>query len=139
MNGDIVVGCDGSRCARAALDVAITAAKELGDRLILVFGDEPPGRSSGEEFRDHRRALEEMGSKILAEAAEKAREAGVEVETLLAPKKPHEALDGVARERGARMIVVGSYGEGPFRSAILGSTPHKLLHISDTPILCVPA
>ena len=139
MNGEIVVGCDGSRCAEAALRVAITAAKELNDRLILVFGDEPPGRSSGEEFRDHRRALDEMGTGLLEAAAAKARESGVEVETLLVPKKPHEALDGVARARGARMIVVGSYGEGPFRSAILGSTPHKLLHISETPILCVPA
>jgi nucleotide-binding universal stress UspA family protein len=37
------------------------------------------------------------------------------------------------------LIVVGTYDEGPFRSAILGSTPHKLLHISETPVLCVPA
>lgn len=139
MNGNIVVGCDGSRCAEAALRVAITAAKELNDRLILVFGDEPPGRTAGEEFRDHRRALAEMGSEILDAAAEKARAEGIEVETMLVSQSPVAALDGVARERGARMIVVGSYGEGPFRSAILGSTPHKLLHISETPILCVPA
>ena len=26
------------------------------------------------------------------------------------------------------MIVVGSYGESPIKGAILGSTPHKLLH-----------
>ncbi len=139
MNREIVVGCDGSRCAGAALEVAMNTAGELGDRLVLVFGDEPPGRAAGEEFRDHRRVLEEMGSKVLEEAARKAREAGVEAETLLVPQKPAAALDAVARERGARMIVVGSYGEGPFRSAILGSTPHKLLHISETPVLCVPA
>jgi hypothetical protein len=30
-------------------------------------------------------------------------------------------------------------GEGPFKSAILGSTPHKLLPISEVPVLCVPA
>jgi nucleotide-binding universal stress UspA family protein len=68
-----------------------------------------------------------------------AREAGVETETELVPRKPSVALEGVAREREARLIVVGTYGEGPFRSAILGSTPHKLLHISETPVLCVPA
>ncbi len=32
-----------------------------------------------------------------------------------------------------------SVGEGPFKSAILGSTPHKLLHVSEVPVLCVPA
>jgi nucleotide-binding universal stress UspA family protein len=44
-----------------------------------------------------------------------------------------------ARQRSARLIVVGTYGKGSFRSVILGSTPHKLLHISDVPVLCVPA
>jgi nucleotide-binding universal stress UspA family protein len=34
--------------------------------------------------------------------------------------------------------VVGTYGESPLRSAILGSTPHKLLHASTRPVLCVP-
>jgi len=35
-------------------------------------------------------------------------------------------------------IVVG-YGESPMRSAILGSTPHKLLHLSERPVVVVPA
>ena len=37
------------------------------------------------------------------------------------------------------MIVVGTYGEHPLRGAILGSTPHKLLHLSSRPVLAVPA
>ena len=38
----------------------------------------------------------------------------------------------------ARLIVVGTYGDSPMRGAILGSTPHKLLHWSSRPVLCVP-
>jgi nucleotide-binding universal stress UspA family protein len=38
-----------------------------------------------------------------------------------------------------RRFIVGTYGESPLRSAILGSTPHQLLQISETPVLCVPA
>lgn len=136
---DVVLGFDGSPSSRSALYAAIEQAKQFGDRLVAVFGDEPPGRSAGEEFGEHRRVLEERGKDLLDEAAGAAREAGVEVETLLVPRKPAVALEGVARERGARLIVVGTYGEGPFRSAILGSTPHKLLHVSDVPVLCVPA
>jgi len=34
--------------------------------------------------------------------------------------------------------VVGTYGESPLRGAMLGSTPHKLLHWSSRPVLCVP-
>lgn len=33
---------------------------------------------------------------------------------------------------------VGGWGESPIRGAILGSTPHKLLHLSDTPVVVVP-
>jgi nucleotide-binding universal stress UspA family protein len=59
---ELVVGCDGSDGAEAALEVAITAARELGDRLVLVFGYEPPGRMVGDEFKAHLRALEEYGA-----------------------------------------------------------------------------
>ena len=45
----------------------------------------------------------------------------------------------VADERDARIIAVGTYAESPLRGAILGSTPHKLLHLSTRPVLVVPA
>lgn len=47
------------------------------------------------------------------------------------------ALEETARQRSARLIVVGTYGKGSFGSAISGSTPHKLLHISEVPVLSV--
>ena len=47
------------------------------------------------------------------------------------------ALEETSRQRSARLIVVSTYGKGSFRSAIPGSAPHKLLHISE--VLCVPA
>lgn len=134
---EIVVGCDGSEGAKAALKFAASMAGELGDSLVLVFAYEPPGRLVGEEFKEHSKALEEYGNGILREADRMAGDLGVEAETLLVPKDPVVALDGLARERGARVIAVGTYGESPIRSAILGSTPHKLLHISETPVLCV--
>lgn len=135
----MVLGYDDSLPAQAALQVAIEQATVFGDELLIVFGDEPPGWTVGDEVREHRRALEELGTKLVDDAAREAREAGVEVETLLVPLKPATALDAVARDRGARLIVVGTYGESPFGSAFLGSTPHRLLHISPTPVLCVSA
>ncbi|QIN84051.1 universal stress protein [Rubrobacter tropicus] len=137
--GDVVLGYDGSRSTRMALDVAIEQARAFGDRLVVVFADEPPGRSAGEEFREHRRALDEIGEQALADAAERAKASGVEAETLLVPERPAVALEATARSHATRLIVVGTYGEGPFKSAILGSTPHKLLHFSEVPVLCVPS
>ncbi len=136
---EIILGFDGSRSARAALNVAVEQAQAFGDKLVVVFADEPPGRSAGEEFREHQRALDEMAERAFAEAKEVARTAGIEVETLLVHERPPVALESTARGRETRLIVVGTYGEGPFRSAILGSTPHKLLHFSEVPVLCVPS
>jgi nucleotide-binding universal stress UspA family protein len=45
---------------------------------------------------------------------------------------------GAASRRRARLIVVGTWGESPMRGALLGSAPHKLLHLSRFPVLCVP-
>jgi nucleotide-binding universal stress UspA family protein len=45
----------------------------------------------------------------------------------------------VADEREARMIVVGSFGEAPLKSIVLGSTTNKLLHLTERPVLVVPA
>ena len=57
----------------------------------------------------------------------------------LVSAKPVEALLEEAERYDATVIVVGTWGESPLRGAILGSTAHKLLHLSRRPVLCVPA
>ena len=132
----LVVGYDGSDSARSALDQALTLAADLGDRVVVAYGYDPGG--PGEEYKVHREAVREIGEQVTAEAAERAREAGIEVEVVLRAERPVEALLALTSEWEARMIVVGTFGESPLRSAILGSTPHKLLHLSDVPVLVVP-
>ncbi len=53
-------------------------------------------------------------------------------------ERPVDLLIRLADEHDARMIVVGSYAESPLRGAVLGSVPHKLLHLSERPVLAVP-
>jgi nucleotide-binding universal stress UspA family protein len=134
----IVLGYDGSGCARCALKTALDLCKALGDRLVIAYAYEPPGRIAGEEFAAHRRALEEIGEQMTGEALERAKSAGVEAEIELVSERPAEALRRLAVVHDARMIVVGTQGESPLRSAILGSIPHKLLQVSDRPVLVVP-
>ena len=76
---EIIVGYDGSDCSRAALDEACGLAKELGDKVVVVFGYAPGGYGGG-EIPTHREAVEELGEQITAEAAERAERAGVEHE-----------------------------------------------------------
>ncbi len=83
--------------------------------------------------------MREVGERATAEAAERARAAGIEVEVELRAERPVQALMSLAAERNARAIVVGSLGEHPIKGAILGSTPYRLVHLSEHPILVVPA
>jgi nucleotide-binding universal stress UspA family protein len=135
---EIVVGYDGSDCGKAALDEALKLAASFGDKVVVVFGYAPPGLWGG-EIVEHAEAVEELGQKVMAEAKSQAASSGVPTETALVAKKPSEALVEVADERGARMIVVGSYGDPPLKGAILGSTPYRLLHTAAVPVLVVPA
>jgi nucleotide-binding universal stress UspA family protein len=136
--GTIVVGCDASECATAALEVAVDLARQLGDRVVIAYAYGPPVPSAGEEVQVHKQALEELGERVTDPALERAQSAGVEAQVELVAERPVPALLDVAREHGARLIVVGTYGESPLRGAILGSVPHKLLQASEIPVLVVP-
>lgn len=135
--GTIVVGYDGSDCAQAALSTALDVARALGDDIVVAFGFE--ANPVGGEAIDYWRALREHGESVLAQAAARAQAAGVSVESVVMEEAPAQALADLARERDARVIVVGTNGEGPLRGALLGAVPHKLLHLADRPVLVVPA
>jgi nucleotide-binding universal stress UspA family protein len=136
MADTLVVGYDGSECARAALEAAIHFAGTTGDEIVIAFGYEPGGY--GEEHAAHREEVRKFGERVTAPAIERAEAAGVKATLALVPERPTDALISLAEEHDARAIVVGTYGESPIRGAILGSTPHKLLHLSGPPVLVVP-
>lgn len=99
MSGEIVLGYDGSECAEAALAQAIRLALSLGSPLVVVYAAEPPGRSVGEEYREHRKALMEIGEERTAKALAAAEAQGVAAERLVLEERPAE---GRPRRRGAR-------------------------------------
>jgi nucleotide-binding universal stress UspA family protein len=131
----IVLGYDESPGSRPALAMAVSLAARFDEPLVLVYGAEPPG-GLGEEFRAHQRALAEMGRTAVEHAVAEA--AGVRTVVEVLDAKPAQALVDAADRHDSRVIVVGTSGESPLRGAILGSVPHKLLQISDRPVLCVP-
>jgi nucleotide-binding universal stress UspA family protein len=132
-----VLGYDGTDGARAALNAVVDLAAELGDTLVVVFASEVS--RLGGEVHDYEEALRERGRALLEEARAVAGEAGVESELVMRELSSAEALIEVADEHDARLIAVGSYGERPLKSALVGSTPTRLLHLSRRPVLVVRA
>lgn len=138
MARDVVLGYDGSEGSRAALAVATAVATAFDAPLAVVFGYEP--NPVGGESADYRHQLQVLGDEVVAHAVEEARSRApaLSIEPLVVPMRPVDSLLEVARARQALVIVVGTTGERPIVGAILGSVPHKLLHLSHVPVLVVP-
>jgi nucleotide-binding universal stress UspA family protein len=136
MSAGVVVGYDGSDCAKVALGAATEIAKQYGEKLIIAFGYEL-NKVTG-EIGDYHHALQELATTRLKEGAALVSDEGVEIEAVIMEEAPAKALVELADTRDARMIVVGTRGESPLHGALLGSTPHKLVHLSTRPVLVVP-
>jgi nucleotide-binding universal stress UspA family protein len=136
MSAGIVVGYDGSDCAKAALATAADIAKRYGEKLVIAFAYEV-NRVAG-EVGDYHHALEDLAQTRLQEAAALVGGSGLEVEAVIMEESPAKALVDLADARDARVIVVGTRGESPLHAALIGSTPQKLVHMSGRPVLVVP-
>jgi len=134
----LVVGYDGSPCSEAALEQAIELARALEATLLVAYAAGPPNRSVGEEHREYRQALAELGTAATDRGVSRAREAGVDAEARLVDAPPVDALLDLAEQVAARLVVVGTTGERPLAGMILGSVPYKLLHRARLPVLVVP-
>jgi nucleotide-binding universal stress UspA family protein len=85
------------------------------------------------------RLQREHASTVAANGAEFARSVGLAAEALAVPDVVDVAdtLIGIARRRGAAVVVVGSHGISGLRSRLLGSVARKLIEHCDRPILVI--
>ena len=137
MAGPIILGYDGSDCAKAALDQTIILAGALQADVVVAFGY--ASNPMGGETQDEELAIRGMGEALASEAVTKLQAAGIDTSVELVHDRPAQSILRVADEHAAILIVVGNHGESPMLGAILGSVPHKLLHRATVPVLVVPA
>ena len=144
----IVLGYDGSACAKEALDAAVDIARDQpGSRIVVVHGCEVNlavggGPMAAElvvpEFKDVEPPVEGGIRTLLDEATTRIAAAGIAAKSSLEWESAAAALLDAAKRESADMIVVGGHGTGAIRGILLGSTPYKLLHHSHVPVLVVP-
>lgn len=135
----IVVGIDGSKGSKKALDWAAEEAKLHGATLELVhvyeapFTHEPVGRV--EDVERVMAGAHEMAKRTL-ESFRSEVDAGVRVKTFpLLDSSASHAL--VEHSKGADMLVVSARGLGPFRRLVLGSVSTQLAHHAEVPLVIV--
>ena len=138
MYDKILVAVDQSPVAERVL----AAARELAQltkgevRVVHLREREVLGGRAGVldfETGDEARATAERAVRALAEGGIKA--SGEARNTPFG----HAAREIVeeARDFGAGVIVMGSRGHGDLAGLVLGSTAHKVIHLTDRPVLVV--
>lgn len=133
----IVVAVDASSGAEAATERAVALATQMGTSVHAVHVVHIPPTvyaamgavpdASAEIMRLERKAVWERIAPLLPEDAQQ-----VDLEGY-----PADAVAEYAAAQGADLIVVGSRGRGAIASLVLGSTSHRLIHITDLDLLVV--
>ncbi len=125
MFNSIVVGTDGSDTATQAVREAIDVAGAVGATLELVSAYAP--------VPEKRQEVEAS----LADAADLARAAGVNVNTHARQGDPADAILDVAEEQNADLVIIGNKGMTGAKRFLLGSVPDKISHHSPCSVLIV--
>jgi len=91
----------------------------------------------GEISADLHKAETERVGIVLAATKVRIEEAGVSCETIALDGPASEEICCVARERNARLVVVGAHGWGRLGRMIHGSVSTAVLHDAPCPVLVV--
>lgn len=144
MTPSIVCGIDASPQAGAALRVASALAQRMGLTLVVVHAVPTPTPdlllTAPAHVPVHVEQIDflghDTGERLLTQAVE-----AVDVplaEQRLERGRAAERLCAVAREEQARLVVVGSRGDGAIRTALLGSVSAAVVRDAPCPVVVVP-
>ena len=151
--GPVLIGYDGSEVARAAVR---HAAELFAGRPAVLATVWEPGLAMApvglpddigmgnlapdmETIEAVDRGQREHASTVAGEGAEFARSLGLVAEPQAVPDEVDvaETLLGIAQERGAAVVVVGSHGISGLRPRLLGSVSRKVVEHCDRPVLVI--
>jgi nucleotide-binding universal stress UspA family protein len=143
----ILLATDGSKDAEVAARTATDLAKSTSSELHIVyvghmppvFYESPGAWALDPDLRGRMGERAEEGARTkLDEQVQRVKESGGEVVGAHARLgRPDAEIVGLAEELGAGLIVLGSRGLGPLRSALMGSVSHSVVRHAHCPVLVV--
>lgn len=157
----LLLSIDGTDASRTALAYAVDVAGRLDADLLVTYvleqvpeeatpadgvddGENDDGENDTADAEDVppvvRDAIEDArttGERLLREASNRARAAGLDVETAMLTGDPHEVISSCAEREGVDGIVVGhrtaTDGEG-----VIDSVAQRLIDHASVPVTVVP-
>jgi nucleotide-binding universal stress UspA family protein len=135
----ILLAYDGSEGAIMALNAGINLAKIHQAELCALAVQEKLPRFSGtiDEVQEEKEFADRQYGKLLEAARARAKEAGVDLKTLLRPGHPAQTIVRVAKEGKFDLVLVGHSGLSGVWAAFLGTTAEKVSRHSPCSVLIV--
>jgi nucleotide-binding universal stress UspA family protein len=147
----ILCATDLTSAGPRTVDLGIAAAQAFGVRLDLVhiFDDSDSWWPEAPELQAAAEAAKEDATRLEAVIEEELRKeqarvtaAGVDCEALVLRGRPWRVIPELAKERGAFLITIGSYGSSGRRSVdgkrraelVLGSTVQRVIRAAECPV-----
>ena len=137
----ILVPTDFSETSDRALDYAIDLASRIGASVVVMHAYELPivvfPYSTSIPTADVAARIATAAQSGL-DAIVTARIArGVDLKKVLKQDAPWDAVNTVAKEVGADLVVCGTHGRKGLGHALLGSVAEKIVRTSDVPVLTI--
>ena len=139
----ILVPVDGSEQSSAALPLAFDMAKLCDAALVICSAYDVPAHQmdnalAGYPDVGHLAQLHAASEAVVASAAQRAYAAGLaRVSTIVSDRSPVDAINAIAQECHADLIVMGTHGRGGVERLLLGSTTESVTRRSPVPVMVV--
>jgi nucleotide-binding universal stress UspA family protein len=137
MFGTVLLAVDGSKHAEKAVDLATKLAQIDHDEVVVVHVTEVlPTRFQVPPDVEY--VLDEEVIRLAKRYAENLNAAGVKARTEFRHiRYGHAApvICDLAEDLDAGLIVMGSRGKSDLAAILVGSVTHKVLHLTDRPVL----
>ena len=137
----ILVPVDGSETSTKALVAALQIARDSGGRVRIVHSLDELTYVSGFDYgTDLMGAVREEAQKVLREALDVAKSAGVPTDTRLVDvpgQRLGDVIAAQAREFDADLVVVGTHGRRGLGRALLGSGAEQVIRQAPVPVLTI--
>jgi len=134
----VVIGLDDSDSGQDALALGVRLAQATGAVPVVATAYPASPSGAGHVDAEWAQALREQAEQLLARAREQL---GPEVQAryeAIGSGSASHALDALAEQLDASVVVVGSGRGGPFRRTTVGSTAERLLQGASVPVVVTP-
>lgn len=137
----VLLPFDGSKPALQAVGAVIDLTRQgLRVEVVLVNVQEPASLYELVVAHDPeviQAVSQAAGEHLLEPARQMLRAAGITFDAVVGSGDPAHTLVDLLENHRCQMVVMGSSGTSPLRSALLGSVSNELLHQAGVPVMIV--